>query len=103
MKKALSRVSVSEPNIVNGLIEAKITQISQEIQILGKAITRMSEIAAQIEDRLCPILIPDTPCEPLSTENERSSVPLALEISQFSDQVNAIAFNMENVLARVAL
>jgi len=90
-------------NVVGGTCEARIPQIAGQIQQMEKAITRLGEACAQVENRIGGILMPGVPCGTESGKDKPMAVPLAQELERLTNQVNGITSGVENMLSRVEL
>lgn len=82
-------------------------QVSRQVKLLEKAIVRMSDVCSTVEDRLDAILMPSGPSGQSyvgeSGKEKPQTVPLAQDLERLTEQVNALANSMENMLARVEL
>jgi len=82
---------------------ARTPQVSEQVQRLEKAITRMAEVRSSMEERLTAILQPATPTGGEPGKDKARVVPLAGELERLTEQINCITNNMENMLSRVEL
>jgi len=82
---------------------ARTPQVSEQVQRLEKAITRMAEVRSIMEERLTAILQPATPTGVEPGKDKACVVPLAGELERLTGQINVIVNSMENMLSRVEL
>lgn len=92
-----SKVSVS------GLVEARVPQVGGQVQRMETAIAQLRDRCNQVEDRIGAILLPAAPCDPDDQSEKSPVVPLAQELERLTNQINGIAFAVENMLSRIEL
>lgn len=79
------------------------SQIEEQLNLLDKALENIRCNIQDLENRLTPLMVPESPEEACPSEPPEMLVPLASELRAFANRSRSLSMGLEEIIGRIRL